>query len=236
VYPEQDHTAHIQAHLSWATDPKITELVGQSPSAPKIQSAIEAHIAEHLAFQYRDEIQQTMGVQLPPPDKPLPPEVESSLSRMVADAAVKLRKQHDDEAKAKVAEQMANDPLTALKMQELSLKRDQFEHTKEQDRIDLMMDIAKNAAKEELDMRRIQSQEAMKSAEIGANLVTFGATLDQKTRESAMKLGKDVAAEIHDGMLTREQMRHEASEAEAERQNKLQIARTAAASKAKKSD
>jgi hypothetical protein len=235
VYEEQDHTAHIQAHLSWATDPKITELVGQSPSAPKIQSAIEAHIAEHLAFQYRNEIQEMMGVPLPPPDKPLPPEVENALSRMVADAAVKLRKQHDDEAKAKVAEQLMNDPQTAIKMGELELKRDQFEEKKQQDRIDLMMEIAKQAAKEEIDMRKIDSSESIAAAQVGANLVTFGAQLDQKTRESAMKLGKEVAKEINEQMLTHKEMHMEADDRAAERQNKLDIARINASAKKKSS-
>jgi hypothetical protein len=235
VYEEQDHTAHIQAHLSWATDPKITELVGQSPSAPKIQSAIEAHIAEHLAFQYRNEIQEMMGVPLPPPDKPLPPEVENALSRMVADAAVKLRKQHDDEAKAKVAEQMANDPVTAIKMGELELKRDQFEHTKQKDQIDLIMEIAKQAAKEEIDMRKIDSSESIAAAQVGANLVTFGAQLDQKTRESAMQLGKDVAKEIREEMLTHKELHMEADDRAAERQNKLDIARINASAKKKSS-
>jgi hypothetical protein len=235
VYEDQDHTAHIQAHLSWATDPKITELVGQSPSAPKIQSAIEAHIAEHLAFQYRNEIQETMGVPLPPPDKQLPPEVENALSRMVADAAVKLRKQHDDEAKAKVAEQMANDPMTAIKMGELDLKRQQFEHTKQQDQIDLMIEIAKQAAKEELDMRKIDSSESIAAAQVGANLVTFGAQLDQQTRESAMRLGKEVAAEIRGDMLTHKEIHMEADDRAAERQNKLDIARINASAKKKSS-
>lgn len=236
VYPEQDHTAHIQAHLSWSTDPKIAELVGQSPSAPKIQSAMEAHIAEHLAFQYRNEIQETMGVPLPPPDKPLPPEVENALSRMVADAAVKLRQQHVDEANAKLSEAALQDPQTAVKMREVMLKEAQFQHTKEQDRIDLMMEIAKQAAKEELDMRKIESSEAIAAAQVGANLVTFGAQLDQQTRESAMRLGKEVAAEIRDDMRTAQQMHQDAEDNAAERENKLQIAKVNAAAKKKSSN
>jgi hypothetical protein len=235
VYEEQDHTAHIQAHLSWATDPKITELVGQSPSAPKIQSAIEAHIAEHLAFQYRNEIQEMMGVPLPPPDQPLPPQVENALSRMVADAAVKLRKQHDDEAKAKVAEQLMNDPATAIKMGELELKRDQFQHSVQKDNIDLIMEIAKQAAKEEIDMRKIDSSESIAAAQVGANLVTFGAQLDQKTRESAMTLGKEVAKEIREEMLSHKELHAEMNDRAAERQNKVDIAQINASAKKKSS-
>ena len=66
VFPDQDHTAHIQVHLSLITDPKILEMLKASPSAAKMQGAMEAHLAEHLAHQYRAEIQQMMGVELPP--------------------------------------------------------------------------------------------------------------------------------------------------------------------------
>jgi len=56
AFLDQDHQAHIEVHMAFAQDPKIRQLVGQSTKAPLIQAAMEAHIAEHVAFQYRLEI------------------------------------------------------------------------------------------------------------------------------------------------------------------------------------
>ena len=53
AFLDQDHQAHIEVHMAFANDPKIRQLVGQSTKAPLIQAAMEAHIAEHVAFQYR---------------------------------------------------------------------------------------------------------------------------------------------------------------------------------------
>ena len=57
AFKYQDHEAHIKVHLAAANDPKLKEIVGQSPFAGAIQAALSAHITEHVAFQYRKEIE-----------------------------------------------------------------------------------------------------------------------------------------------------------------------------------
>jgi hypothetical protein len=94
----QDHTAHMGVHISAAKDPKIMQIMGQNPQAQAIMAAAQAHIMEHVAFQYRAEIEQQLGAALPPmPDKDsdeddftLAPEVEVQLSVLVAQAAQQL--------------------------------------------------------------------------------------------------------------------------------------------------
>ncbi len=117
VFPDQDHQAHITAHTAVMMDPSITQMVGQSPNAQKVQSQMEAHIAEHLANEYRQEIQEQMGVELPPMGQPLPPEIENRVSRLVAEAAVRLRKQHEAEAQQQQAQQIAQDPMYQLRVE-----------------------------------------------------------------------------------------------------------------------
>ena len=98
AFIDQDHKAHIEVHMAFANDPKIRQLVGQSTKAPLIQAAMEAHIAEHVAFQYRLEIEEKLGVPLPPPDEVLPSDIENDIARVSAPAAEKLLQANQVEA------------------------------------------------------------------------------------------------------------------------------------------
>lgn len=228
VYQDQDHSAHIQAHLSMLTDPKILEMVQASPNAQRLQGQMESHVAEHLAYQYRSEIEQMMGVQLPPLGQELPPEVEATLSRLVADASVRLRKKHEAEAAKKVAEQVAADPVFQLREREVALKERAQMHVETKDAAGTLLDIAKQVSKEEIDLRRIESQESIAGANVGANLVTFGAKLDAETRQSGVELGIEVAHKIRDDQRTVQQMDEDSKHKEADREAMLQAARISA--------
>lgn len=231
VYPEQDHTAHLQVHINAMLDPKISEMVGQSPNAMRIQGAMESHIAEHMAHQYREEIEQQLGVQLPPLDEPQPPEVEAQISRLVAQAAVQLRNVHQAEMLQKQNEQMAQDPVFLLREREVANKEKETDAKITMQNKELIVEIAKQVSKEMIEMRRIESQEYQKGAEIGASLVTFGATLDDATRKEGVQLGKEIAADIHNHQMTREQMDHEATQKELDRQAEITKARISASKK-----
>ena len=233
VYPDQDHTAHIQAHLSMMTDPKILEMVMASPSAPKLQGQMEAHLAEHLAHQYRAEIEQMMGVQLPPIGESLPPEVEATLSRLVADASVRLREKHEAEAAKKQAEQIAADPVFQLREREVALKERKQQTDEQLDVAKTIIDIAKTVSKEGLDLRRIESNETIAGANIGANLVTFGAQLESDERREGVALGKEIAENIREDQRTVQQMEQDANEKAADREAKLQSERLKARNKPK---
>jgi hypothetical protein len=58
--------------------------------AQMIQAAALAHINEHIAFEYRKQLEEQLGVPLPKPDENLPEDVEVELSRLTAAAAQKL--------------------------------------------------------------------------------------------------------------------------------------------------
>lgn len=234
VYPDQDHTAHIQAHLSVMTDPKILEMVQASPNAPKMQGQMDAHMAEHLAFQYRAEIEQTMGVQLPPMGEPLPPQIEATLSRLIADASVRLRKIHEAEAAKKQAEAIAADPVFQLREREIAIKERKQSFDEQKEFKDTILDVAKTVSAEQIDLRKIESNEAIAGANIGANLVTFGAQLESEERREGVALGKEIAENIREDMRTVQQMEQDANEAAAERENKVQVARMKPKPSAKK--
>ncbi len=222
VYMEQDHTAHIQVHLSFINDPKILEMVMASPNAARLQGAMEAHVAEHLAFQYREEMQDVMGVELPAPGQPLPPEVESHLSRLVADASVRLREKHEMEAQDKAAQEMAKDPVFALREREVAVKEGKLAIEAQNAQMDRIVDVAKLASEETIKLRQIESQEVQKGAQIGADLITWGAELDSAQRREGIALGKEIAENIRSDAMTAAELEAEFQHRAADREAMLE--------------
>jgi hypothetical protein len=68
----QDHAAHIQTHMNMMNDPAVAALIGQNPQASLIVGALQAHIAEHLGYQYRRQVQDAIGTPLPGPEEENP--------------------------------------------------------------------------------------------------------------------------------------------------------------------
>ncbi len=226
VYPDQDHAAHLQVHVSNMLDPKIMQMVGQSPNAQKLMGAMEAHIAEHLAHQYRAEIEEELGTQLPPLGEELPPEVEARLSRLVAQAAVQLREAHKAEVERQAIEEEANDPVFQLREREVAVKEQLAQQNMVKSNQDFIVKIAQAVSKEIIDQRRIESEEMRAGMKIGADLTTFGATLTSEERREGMKMGKEIATDLRDSMMSREEMEREFEEREKDRINQLDIARS----------
>jgi hypothetical protein len=113
----QDHEAHITAHQSFMQDPMMAATIGQNPMAQQMQAAIMAHIAEHLAFNYRQKVEEQVGVPLPPPDAELPEDIEVQLSRMVAQGSAQLLKENMAKAQQQQAQQQAQDPIIQMQQQ-----------------------------------------------------------------------------------------------------------------------
>jgi hypothetical protein len=119
----QDHDAHIAVHTAMMQDPKVMGQIGQNPQAQAMQAAIMAHVAEHVAFQYRSQLQERLGATLPEPNAEIPKELEVQLSRVVAQAAAQLLKIHQGEAAQAQAQQQAQDPIVQMQQAELQIKK-----------------------------------------------------------------------------------------------------------------
>lgn len=119
----QDHDAHIATHTSMMQDPMVMGQIGQNPMAQQMQGAIMAHIAEHVAFQYRAQVEKRLGVSLPAPNTQMPEEVEVQLSKLVAQASTQLMQMHQGEAAQKQAMQQAQDPIIQMQQAELQIKQ-----------------------------------------------------------------------------------------------------------------
>ena len=179
AFKYQDHEAHIKVHLAAANDPKLKEIVGQSPFAGAIQAALSAHITEHVAFQYRKEIEKNLGVAMPSEEKPLPEDTEEELSRITAKAAEKLLQQNTAEMQQQEALKQQQDPLTQIQQRELKIKEDELEHKKQMDLAKLELDALKAKNNEKIQTERLESEDRREGVRIAAKLAT-DASKDQK--------------------------------------------------------
>jgi hypothetical protein len=194
AFAYQDHEAHIMTHMAAMEDPKIQQLVGQSPFAQAIHTAMQAHITEHLALQYRKEIEIQLGTPLPGVEEILPEDVERELSRVVAQAAGKLLRKDQAEAAAAENAKQQNDPLTQIQLRELDLKERELEHKIMKDMKSLEVEALIAKTKSSVDMVRIGSDAEREAARIGVKV----AELETKDQEAAVRLALDVAAAIRD--------------------------------------
>jgi len=128
----QDHQAHIATHMALLQDPMVAQMIGQSPMAQQMGAAIMAHVAEHMAFAYRQQVEEQLGVPLTPPDAELDEQAEVQISRLVAQAAQQLLQTNMGKAQQAQAQQQAQNPQLQMAQAELQLRAQEL-HRKEQD-------------------------------------------------------------------------------------------------------
>ena len=147
----QDHDAHIATHTSFMQDPMIAQMIGQNPQAQQIMASLQAHIAEHLGFSYRKQIEERLGVPLPPPNEELPEDIEVDLARLVADAGKQLTQAHQQQAAQQQAQQQAEDPVLQLRRQEAATKQAEVQRKAQKDAADVQIRMVEQQRKVEAD-------------------------------------------------------------------------------------
>lgn len=178
----QDHESHISVHMAAMQDPMLAQMMGQNPNAQQIQSAAMAHISEHLAFAYRRKMEEQLGVPLPPPDAPLPEEVEVGLSQLAAQAAQKLLQANTAQAQQEQAAQEAQDPLNIIQQRELELKADELAHKKQKDAAEIEL----NKAKLLVEAGKIDNTSQLKERELEVKQLIEGVKLGTQAMQGAM--------------------------------------------------
>jgi len=168
----QDHDAHIAAHQAFMADPMVMKTIGQNPQANMIMAALQAHIAEHLGYQYRAQVEGQMGVALPPPDKKMPEEVEVQLSRLIAQASQQLLQMHQGQAAQEQAQQQAQDPLIQIQQAQLQIEQQDAQRKLAKDNAD----VAIKQQQLQIERDRIAAQQQTEAMRIQADM--------QKAKES----------------------------------------------------
>tara|TARA_R100000655_G_scaffold106663_2_gene156192 strand:+ start:1786 stop:4203 length:2418 start_codon:yes stop_codon:yes gene_type:complete len=192
AFEYQDHAAHITVHMSMIQDPKIQELAGQAPNAEAIQAALSNHIIEHIGFEYRRQIEEEIGTKLPPLGEPLPPEIESRLSALVAAAAQQLLGKNMQEAQMEEIQEQMQDPVLQMQQQELAIKAQQAQSKTETDEARIAADLEKARMKDELERIKIEADLEMAGAKVGADIARVSAQERTKGAEIGRKMAETI--------------------------------------------
>jgi hypothetical protein len=189
AFIHQDHEAHLSVHMAMLNDPLMAQTLGQNPQAQVIVGALHAHIAEHLGFAYRVKIEERLGMPLPEPGEPVPPEVDKALSPMLAQAAQQVLQNSMAIAAQQQAQQAAQDPVLQLQMQELQLKAQDLQIKAQK----IAADAAAKA--DELDLRReeVSGRLQLEATKLGAQIQDNRTKLAAEQEREGVKMGIDIA-------------------------------------------
>tara|TARA_R100001377_G_scaffold85012_1_gene69960 strand:- start:2408 stop:4900 length:2493 start_codon:yes stop_codon:yes gene_type:complete len=152
VYEYQDHEAHNRVHMMLKNDPQLAQEVQNSPAGGAVSGALDAHVREHLAFIFRKQIEDELGIKLPTEEEQLSPRLASQLAKLVADAADQMSGKKEQQAQADQAAQNQQDPIIQMREREIAtLEQDQQRKQ--------AADQAKQAtdqAKQQIDMQKVE--------------------------------------------------------------------------------
>ena len=191
AFIEQEHQAHITVHMAALQDPKILALVSQSPAAQSMQAAMAAHISEHIAFEYRKQIEATIGLQLPTEEqnKQMKPEIAAQVAQLAAQAAQQLLTKNQGEAAQQQAQQTAQDPIIQMQQQELQIKQQELQLKAQKQQQDAM------AKTEQLriEQSRIVAQKEIAAMQVKATAATALDKAHRQQQTDGVRMNVDIA-------------------------------------------
>ena len=200
AFAYQNHEAHIIVHTTSMQDPKVIQVLGQSPQAQALQASMQAHINEHLGFGYRVEIEKQLGMNLPPQkdasgeDINMDPEVEARLAPMLAMAAQRLLQMNQAQAQQQQAQQQAQDPMVQMQQAELQLKQQDLQRKAQKDQMDAQL----KQAQLQIDKERVDNQAQADGVRIGLKAEQDRKTFESKQTLEAIRLGSEAQARQND--------------------------------------
>lgn len=196
AFLEQNHQAHIQVHMAAIQNPRIQAMMQQNPAAQSIMAAAMAHVNEHIAFQYRIEIEQMMGTQLPPMEdknaeeqQHIPREIADQIAMLAAQASQQLLQRDQAQAQQQQAQQQMQDPLIQMQMKELQLKEAEVQLKAQKQQIDA---VAK-ADQIEIEKARIAAQKEIAAMQVSATAAAAKDKLNKQMEAEGARMGIDVA-------------------------------------------
>ncbi len=196
AFIHQDHEAHITTHTSMLQDPAMMQMIGQTPQGQQVMAALQAHISEHLSFSYRAKIEQKLGVPLPPPNEPLPNEIEVELSRLMAMAAQQNTQANQQQAAQAEAQQQQQDPVMQLKQAEMQIKQQEMQmkgQKAQQDYAIKQAEQQRKSIKDQIDARLEQQKLELSKSELQLEMEQAGSRMAAERRKDSNKIDLELA-------------------------------------------
>ena len=197
----QDHQAHISVHMSMLQNPMIMQVIGQNPMAQQMTAAMQAHMAEHAGYMYRQKVEQQLGMPMPPEDEKLPPQLELALSTMMAQAANQVLQQDQAQAAQMQAQQQAQDPVLQMQQQELAIRQQEVQIKKAK----AASDTAVAMAKVQLETEKVGGKLKLDAMKVGAQIQSDKHKIATQEQQTGLQMGVDVAKSKEQMDLQRQQ-------------------------------
>ena len=191
AFIEQNHQAHIQVHMSAIQNPKIQQMLQMNPAAQAIMAAAMAHVNEHVAFEYRKQVEMAMGMALPSEEqnKQVSPELADQIAMLAAQASQQLLQRDQQSAQQQQAQQKMQDPVVQMQMQELQLRQQDLELKKQKQ----ATDAAAKADQIEIEKSRIAAQKEIAAMQVGASAAAARDKVQKQQETEGMRMGIDIA-------------------------------------------
>ena len=191
AFIQQNHEAHIQVHMAAMQNPKIQQLMQMNPQAQAIMAAAMAHINEHIAFEYRKQVEMQLGTPLPGEEanKEISPEMADQIAMMSAKASAILLQRDKQEAQQKQAQQQMQDPVVQMQMQELQIKQGELQLKQQK----MQMDAAAKADQLRIEESRIEAQKEIAGMQVSATAAAAKDRIEKQQELEGARMGIDMA-------------------------------------------
>jgi len=167
AFPGQDHDAHITVHLGFMQLPIVQ-------ASPQVLGVFVSHLIEHIALKARDQVEQEVQMLQAEAQQAMLAAQVGAVDPMMAQQQMQAAQTTPEQIEARVAQIEAEltqqvlgaltppqqeDPLVAIRQQELAIKAADTERRAQNDQARLNVEQRKLQARAATDAARIESQE-----------------------------------------------------------------------------
>ena len=162
AFPQQDHDAHMSNHIQFMQLPLVQ-------ASPQAYGMFLGHLQEHVSFKARElineQVQQAqMQAQMQGvPFQMTPEDIEDAVAQLEGQLNAQM-------LQALIPQGDQQDPLVAIRQQELAIKAMESERKAEKDESDTQLEQQKLMQKAATDAARIESQEDIANQRAAVNL------------------------------------------------------------------
>ena len=155
AFPEQNHQAHISAHLAMIATP-----IAQSNAS--IVMTLQGHISEHIAMMSEIQAQQEITANMTPEQQAMmqsDPNAMQQFQNQVASRAAEISSEVSEQYAQSITPPPSEDPLVSIRKQELALKGQELAQRQEQ--FEAKQQFAQDKERNDvlLDQQRLDQQE-----------------------------------------------------------------------------
>ena len=155
AFPEQNHQAHISAHLAMIATP-----IAQSNAS--IVMTLQGHISEHIAMMSEIQAQQEITANMTPEQQAMmqsDPNAMQQFQTQVASRAAEISSEVSEQYAQSITPPPSEDPLVSIRKQELALKGQELAQRQEQ--FEAKQQFAQDKERNDvlLDQQRLDQQE-----------------------------------------------------------------------------